>query len=168
MAGTKRSAEDSGPNTRASKSSKKDANVSPGSKPKKAAPKKAAKPPMPTAAFKAKAMPLHVNLTHTPPTLPEADGEEPSPHADSGFIGNLTLVASSFNTGSYGWKGTKRLKITLQGEGGDEVVDVQLQINATVLKSKQADADPKDEESKEAAEEAADAEVDADEEKADE
>lgn len=43
--------------------------------------------------------------------------------ADVGFIGNLTLVPSSFSTGSYGWKGSKRITVELQasneeGEGG--------------------------------------------------
>ncbi|KAF7326851.1 MI domain-containing protein [Mycena venus] len=110
MAGTKRGAED-GPAsaTRASKVAKTDKS-SPTSKAKKGGAKKGAKAP-PTSAFKSKALPLHVNLTHTPPSL-----------SDGGHR-------------SYGWTGTKRLTIELlNAEGGDkEKVNVMLTINATVM-----------------------------------
>jgi hypothetical protein len=50
---------------------------------------------------------------------------------DIGSIGNLTLVPSIFNTGSYGWKGSKRITVELQGgetgaDGGKEKVQVML------------------------------------------
>lgn len=96
-----------------------------------------------SADFKAKALPLHLNLTHTPPTilneetLGERDNEEvelinsTSTGNDAGFIGNLTLVPNVFSTKSYGWKGSKRLTIELQdgdtdAEGGKEKVQIML------------------------------------------
>jgi len=59
---------------------------------------------------------------------------------DPGFIGTTALVATSFSTGSYGWKGNKRITIELENpEGGNkEKVQVMLTINATVMGSKQA------------------------------
>ncbi len=91
--------------------------------------------------FKAKALPLHLNLTHTPPPIvqKENDVEEKGVEVaegdttagDIGSIGNLTLVPSIFNTGSYGWKGSKHITVELQGgdagaEGGKEKVQVML------------------------------------------
>jgi len=89
--------------------------------------------------FKAKALPLHVNLTHTPPSIQKegavaADGTEEKAvdtAPDVGFIGNLTLVPSTFSTGSYGWKGSKRITVELQGseidgEEGREKVQIML------------------------------------------
>ncbi|KAF9466238.1 hypothetical protein BDZ94DRAFT_203569 [Collybia nuda] len=146
MSGTKRPA-DSGVTTRASKIAKTDTSATP-SKAKKGA-KKGVKPAIPTAKFKATALPLHVNVTHTPPTIADADTEAVSvATVDPGFVGNLTLVPSSFSTGSYGWKGSKRITVELQnGEGGSEreKVQVMLTINATVLGSKQAKPDQEDE-----------------------
>lgn len=79
---------------------------------------------MSLSAFKSKALPLHTNLTHTPPSLPDVEAAETA--VDPGLIGTLTLLATSFKTGSYGWKGNKRVKIELQGEGDEkETVDVQ-------------------------------------------
>jgi hypothetical protein len=128
---------------------------------------------MPTSAFKSKALPLHVNLTHTPPTLPDADSVPVAP-TDPGHLGSVTLVAKSFSTGSYGWSGNKRLTIELlNAEGGEkEKVTVTLtcvlfcycmleldcvsRINATVIGSKEGDKDEeKDEKNEEAAEEEA-------------
>jgi hypothetical protein len=75
-------------------------------------------------------MPLHVNVTHTPPSVPKADSDEPAnaAAADPGFIGTLALTPNSFNTGSYGWKGSKRIKVELlNSESGEkETVDVML------------------------------------------
>ncbi|KAJ7938154.1 hypothetical protein B0H13DRAFT_1851619 [Mycena leptocephala] len=153
MAGTKRGAED-GPATRASKVAKTDKDA-PASKAKKGGAKKAKA--MPTSAFKSKALPLHVNLTHTPPTLPDADSVPVAP-TDPGHLGSITLVAKSFSTGSYGWSGNKRLTIELlNAEGGEkEKVTVTLTINATVIGSKEGDKDEeKDEKNEEAAEEEA-------------
>ncbi|KAG6865663.1 hypothetical protein C0991_000433 [Blastosporella zonata] len=57
---------------------------------------------------------------------------------DIGFIGNLTLVPSTFSTGSFGWKGSKRITVELQDSEGEEKekVQVMLSINATVIGSK--------------------------------
>jgi len=95
-----------------------------------------------SADFKAKVLPLHLNLTHTPPTIlkeetvGEKDNEDAEANAsatgnDAGFIGNLTLVPSVFSTRSYGWKGSKRLTIELQdgdtdAEGMKEKVQIML------------------------------------------
>ncbi|KAK7055115.1 hypothetical protein R3P38DRAFT_2845194 [Favolaschia claudopus] len=157
MAGTKRSAED-GPSTRASKVAKTD-KESPSSKGKKGGAKKGPKA-IPTAAFKSKALPLHVNLTHTPPSLSDGD-TIPVAQSDPGHLGSVTLVAKSFKTGSYGWTGSKRLNIELLNpEGGDkEKVSVMLTINATVMGSK--NADDGDKEAEEAEEKEEDAEEDA-------
>ncbi|KAJ6542662.1 hypothetical protein B0H19DRAFT_1171332 [Mycena capillaripes] len=161
MAGTKRGAED-GPATRASKVAKTGKDDAPASKAKKSGAKKASKA-LPESAFKSKALPLHVNLTHTPPSIPDADSVPAAP-TDPGHLGSVTLVAKSFKTGSYGWTGNKRLTIELLNpEGGEkEKVSVMLTINATVVGSKGAKKDDeegeeKDEEEKdeEAAEEEA-------------
>jgi len=116
------------------------------------------------AEFTSRALPLHVNITHTPPSIAKEDDnddvnssgkeEEKAPEegnvnvtaSDVGFIGNLTLVPTSFSTGSYGWKGSKRITVELQGgdsdkEGHKEKVQVMLSINATVLGSKPAKAE---------------------------
>jgi hypothetical protein len=47
---------------------------------------------------------------------------------DPGHLGGLTLVPTSFSTGSYGWKGNSRLTIELLNpEGGEkEKVTVML------------------------------------------
>lgn len=87
--------------------------------------------------FKAKALPLHLNLTHTPPTVQKENdvevevAEANTTAGDIGSIGNLTLVPNIFNTGSYGWKGSKHITVELQdGEagpgGGKEKVQVML------------------------------------------
>ncbi|KAJ7696607.1 hypothetical protein B0H17DRAFT_1053877 [Mycena rosella] len=137
MAGTKRGTEDGGPATRASKVAKTDNGATP-SKAKKGGAKKASKA-IPTSAFMSKALPLHVNLTHTPPSIPDADTVPAAPQ-DPGHLGGLTLVPKSFTTGSYGWNGNKRLTIELLNpEGGEkEKVTVMLTINATVVGSKDA------------------------------
>ncbi|KAJ7619548.1 hypothetical protein FB45DRAFT_931061 [Roridomyces roridus] len=161
MAGTKRGADSDGPSKRASKVAKTD--DKPASKAKKGGAKKGATKAMATSAFKSKALPLHVNLTHTPPSIPDADTVPVAP-TDPGFLGSLTLVPSEFNTKSYGWKGNKRLTIEIGGEGEEkEKVTVQLTINATVMGSKGAkkgdkeDEEEKDKEAEAAEEEAADA-----------
>ncbi|KAI9446774.1 hypothetical protein H4582DRAFT_2167529 [Lactarius indigo] len=90
--------------------------------------------------YKARALPLHVNCdAHT---THHCRGERPvtTAPADSGFLGALALQPSTFTTGSYGWKGSKRLTIELiDSDGGEkEKVQVMLTINATVIGSKQA------------------------------
>ena len=84
---------------------------------------------MGATAFKARALPLHVNITHTPPAVGNDDAQEVA-QADPGFIGSAALVPSSFSTGSYGWKGSKRVTIELQNadsaEGEKEKVHVMI------------------------------------------
>ncbi|KAI0060778.1 hypothetical protein BV25DRAFT_1917337 [Artomyces pyxidatus] len=141
MAGRKRSADDTGAAPRAKNARKSSPDAT--RKGSKKGPKAIA-----VSAFKARALPLHVNVTHTPPTIPD-DESVPAATADPGFLGAVVLSPSSFATGSYGWKGQKRFTIELPSpEGGDgaEKVHVMLTINATVMGSKQAkEADGEDE-----------------------
>ncbi|KZT24081.1 hypothetical protein NEOLEDRAFT_1179584 [Neolentinus lepideus HHB14362 ss-1] len=153
--GRKRAAaeEGSGPTTRASKAAKTEGGAA---APKGKGGKRGPKTNLAASAFKANALPLHVNLTHTPPSVGDKD-TEPATAADPGFIGSLTLVPSSFQTGSYGWKGTKRIQVEIsnpEGGGQKETVHVQLQINATVIGSKDAPSEEHPETSEEAKEEA--------------
>lgn len=89
--------------------------------------------------FKASALPLHVNITHTPPAIPD-DDQANATSADPGFVGTTALLPSSFNTGSYGWKGNKRVTIEIVNNetGEKEKVHVMVTINATVMGSKNA------------------------------
>ncbi|KAF8894754.1 hypothetical protein BD779DRAFT_861987 [Infundibulicybe gibba] len=142
MAGTKRKSEETAATspTRASKAAKV---TSPASVKSKKPAKKSAKAPVPASTFKSQALPLHVNITHTPPSIPDDDTVPAAPE-DPGFVGNLTLVPASFNTGSYGWKGSRRITVELENktDGGEkETVQVMLTINATVVGSKQAKSD---------------------------
>ena len=63
---------------------------------------------------------MHVNFTHTPPAIADDDKTVPATAADPGAIGALTLVPTEFSTGSYGWKGSKRVTIELQNADGAE------------------------------------------------
>ncbi|KAG8719217.1 hypothetical protein FRC08_003371 [Ceratobasidium sp. 394] len=112
----------------------------------KAAPKSAgkakAKAALSPGDFKSKALPLHLNITHTPPKLAESaeESEAPAePSSDPGFIASIAMQPSTFATGSYGWKGSRRLTIPL-GDTDDETVTVMININATVVGSKDASA----------------------------
>ena len=78
-------------------------------------------------AFKSRALPLHVNVTHTPPVIADDDTQNVA-QVDSGFIGSTTLVPSSFNTGSYGWKGNKRITVELQNSESGEKEKVQVML----------------------------------------
>ncbi len=75
---------------------------------------------------------------HNPPPIDKPAAATQVP----GFIGHLALAPTNFSTGSYGWKGAKKILVELkrsEGEGGEkEKVWVQLNINATVLGSKEA------------------------------
>lgn len=76
------------------------------------------------SVFKSRAAPLHVNITTTAPP----EGQE-SATADPGFLASTTLVPSTFSTGSFGWKGHKRMVVELpkaEGEGEGEKVHVTL------------------------------------------
>ena len=82
--------------------------------------------------FMTNAARFHVNLTHTPPTT-DADGNPLAP-ADPGFIGNLTLAPSNFTTGSYGWKGSKRITIEVQDpQGGAEKNELQVMLTSVAF-----------------------------------
>lgn len=62
--------------------------------------------------FKAKALPLHVNITQTPPNLDESKDEQAAAStSDAGFIASIAMQPSAFSTGSYGWKGSRRITI---------------------------------------------------------
>ncbi|KAH9890568.1 origin recognition complex subunit 2-domain-containing protein [Cubamyces lactineus] len=168
----KRAAEDdgAGPTTRSAKAPKTE-QASP-AKGRGGRGKKGPKANMAASTFKARALPLHINITHTPPVLAD-DGTVSVASTDPGFVGTTTLVPSTFATGSYGWKGSKRLTIELENpnaEGGEdkekEKVHVMLTINATVMGSKgakeeeegaegEAEAETKEEGAEEAAEEEA-------------
>lgn len=80
------------------------------------------------SAFKSNALPLHLNITHTPPVITEDDSTVPSASADPGFIGSTTLLPSVFSTGSYGWKGNKRVTIEVPNPEGGENEKLQVMI----------------------------------------
>lgn len=72
-------------------------------------------------------MPLYVSITATPPA---SEGQEAAP-ADPGFLASATLVPNTFATGSFGWKGYRRMVVELpkaegEGEGEGEKVHVTL------------------------------------------
>jgi hypothetical protein len=80
-------------------------------------------------AFKARAPALHVNVTHTPPAVTEGD----STTADPGFIGALTLLPASLSTGSYGWKGSKRITVEIENPEGGDKDKIQVQLTYVAL-----------------------------------
>jgi len=124
--------ESSGPTTRGAKAAKTDKSPS---RSKAGAKKGGPKANLATSEFISKALPLHINITHTPPTISTEAENESVP--DPGLIGTTTLLPSSFSTGSYGWKGNKRIMVELlDGEGKKEKVHVMLTVNATVMGSK--------------------------------
>ena len=87
---------------------------------------------MAASAFKARALPIHVNITHTPPVLAD-DGTVTLASTDPGFIGTTALVPSTFATGSYGWKGNKRFTVELENpEGGEEKEKVHVILTCVV------------------------------------
>ena len=74
------------------------------------------------SAFKSRALPIHANITHTPPAIAVEGGEdsEAAQVVDVGHIGAVALTPTSFSTGSYGWKGSKRVVVELLGGEGSE------------------------------------------------
>jgi hypothetical protein len=73
-----------------------------------------------------RASPIFLNITETAPSVVEGE-DEPAASADPGFIGSVTLAACSFSTGSYGWKGSKRIVVELPNpEGGEEKEKVHI------------------------------------------
>ncbi|OJA21536.1 hypothetical protein AZE42_01797 [Rhizopogon vesiculosus] len=137
MPGRKRAAEDSTAEKRETRSAK--VPKTEGEKGAKGAGRKGrarAKTSMGATAFRSRAQPLHVNITHTEPPI-EIDAAE----TDPGFLGAVSLVSTSFTTGSFGWKGSKRMTVDLpklEGQEEAEKVHVMLTINATVIGSKDA------------------------------
>lgn len=96
---------------------------------------------MAASAFLANALPITANITHTPPPLidvnanananeKEKDSDEAmvsTTTADTGFISGLKLLTTTFQTGSYGWKGNKRVMVEIKNEKGEmEKVPVQV------------------------------------------
>lgn len=79
-------------------------------------------------------------MTHTPPSIAKDTESTADPissadanvNTDTGFLGNLTLVPASFGTGSYGWKGSKRITVELQADEGDEKEKVQVQLTCAI------------------------------------
>ncbi|KAG8687582.1 hypothetical protein FRC11_006960 [Ceratobasidium sp. 423] len=114
----------------------------PASKSEKAAPKSTgkakAKAPLSAEDFKSKALPLHVNITRTPPKLDEPKGETAPATSDDGFLASIAMQPTTFQTGSYGWKGSRRMTIPLPGGAEGETVTVMININASVAGSKDA------------------------------
>jgi len=70
-----------------------------------------------------------VNITHTPPVLTEDDSSVPATMADPGYIASSTLLATTFSTGSYGWKGNKRVTMELENPETGEKEKVQVMIS---------------------------------------
>ncbi|KAF9501198.1 hypothetical protein BDN71DRAFT_1439509 [Pleurotus eryngii] len=145
MVGTRKRAADesAGPATRSSKVAKTKKAASPG---KAAKGSKGAKAAPSTSNFKAKALPIHIHMTHTPASIVEDTVSTAS--KDPGSLGSVTLLPSTFSTGSYGWKGSKRITVELQNtENGEEkeTVQVMVTINAAVLGSKNAKHDAEEE-----------------------
>ncbi|KAF7441088.1 hypothetical protein PC9H_001437 [Pleurotus ostreatus] len=145
MVGTRKRAADesAGPATRSSKVAKTKKAASPG---KAAKGGKGAKAAPSTSNFKAKALPIHIHMTHTPASIDEDTVSTAS--KDPGSLGSVTLLPSTFSTGSYGWKGSKRITVELQNtENGEEkeTVQVMVTINAAVLGSKNAKHDGEEE-----------------------
>ena len=86
------------------------------------------------SAFKARALPMHINITHTAPDDAATSGAS----ADPGFIGTSTLVPSTFATGSYGWKGSKRFTVELpspEGAEGEEKEKVHVMLTCVSFAS---------------------------------
>ncbi|CCA77780.1 hypothetical protein PIIN_03415 [Serendipita indica DSM 11827] len=148
----KRKAEDAQPEgvpegrpKRAAKSAKVAAHDDNEKKPAKAkrGAAKTKKEPIPTQdEFKEAALPLHVNIMHTPPPIDQVAAA----NQDPGFLSHIALTPTVFNTRSYGWKGSKKLLVELENSTGPEKtkVWVQLNINATVVGSKPSDDEEKD------------------------
>lgn len=98
----------------------------------------------------AQALPLHLHLTHTPPTVATSSSESKNTKEtshpsgggsdDPGHLASLTLLPSEFSTGSYGWKSAKRITIELTDpeSGSKRKVQVMINVNATVVGSKDA------------------------------
>ncbi|KAF9646828.1 hypothetical protein BDM02DRAFT_3118010 [Thelephora ganbajun] len=136
MAGRKRAAPEDPTTTRPAKTTRTGTGKAKG--------KTGPKTNLSTRTFKSQAHPLHINITHTPPPVVEDLGEKaPAEPMDPGFLAALSLQPSSFSTGTYGWKGSKRVTIEVDNPdtGEKEKLQVQLSFNATVLGSKGKDGE---------------------------
>ncbi|KAI6151142.1 hypothetical protein BKA82DRAFT_4124427 [Pisolithus tinctorius] len=144
MAGRKRSRTDDAPatekrETRSSKVQKTEGGRASGKGGAKGAAR--LKTGLTASAFKSRAAPIHLALSFNPfpgegETVAVGEGEE-----QASILTTTTLTASSFSTGSFGWKGSKRIAIPLKapGEGGEaeeDTVHIMLTVNATVIGSK--------------------------------
>jgi len=159
--------------TRASKVAKtrKDAASTKAAKAASASPlreKKAAKRPpkntMLAEDFQKSALPLHVHFTHTPPSVssPEKGSSEPNKSIDPGHLASVTMLPSTFSTGSHGWKASKPVAIELTdpSTGKKTKVNVQISINAVVKGSKEAVTEAKNAEEENAVDATVNAEDD--------
>ncbi|KAI0293414.1 hypothetical protein BC826DRAFT_1105068 [Russula brevipes] len=92
---------------------------------------------IPASAFKRGAVPLHVTVTDTPSTGGNDDNNASEAPVDPRFLGAVALQPCTFTTGSYGWKGSKRLAVDIIDPKSGETKKVQVIVNATVMGSKQ-------------------------------
>ncbi|KAI6038412.1 hypothetical protein EDC04DRAFT_1977532 [Pisolithus marmoratus] len=144
MAGRKRSRTDDTPatgkrETRSSKVQKTEGGRAPGRGGAKGTAR--LKTGLTAPAFKSRAPPLHLALSYNPfpeegETIAVGEGGE-----QASILTTTTLAPSSFTTGSFGWKGSKRIAVSFKapGEGGrdeEDTVHVMLTVNATVIGSK--------------------------------
>ena len=83
---------------------------------------------IPASDFKARAVPLHIVVTRTPPAARDDNSTSPAPVDDMDLLGAVALQPCSFTTGSYGWKGSKRLAIDLVDPTGGEKKKVQVML----------------------------------------
>jgi len=134
MAGRKRAAPEDAASARPSKTTKTSTGKAKG--------RTGPKTNLSAKTFKSQAHPLHISITHIPPPPAEESGEKVQGESpDPGFVAALSLEPSSFSTGTYGWKGSKRITIEVLNPdtGEKEKLQVQLSFNATVLGSKGKD-----------------------------
>jgi hypothetical protein len=83
---------------------------------------------IPASDFKARAVLLHVAVTRSPPAARDDNNTSPAPVDDTDFLDAVALQPCSFTTGSYGWKGSKRLAIDLVDPASGEKKKVQVML----------------------------------------
>ena len=66
-------------------------------------------------------------MTRTPPAVRDDSSASPALN-DTDFIGAVALQPCSFTTGSYGWKGSKRLAIDIVDPTSGEKKKVQVML----------------------------------------
>jgi hypothetical protein len=67
-------------------------------------------------------------VTRTSPAARDDGSASPVPVDDTNLLGAVALRPCSFTTGSYGWKGSKRLAIDLVDPTGGEKKKVQVML----------------------------------------